>query len=416
MLRVARRYINVSAVVAAAFAIGCGSGKDSLDAPGTDDSPDAPPTCMPACAGGAPICDLYASTCRACVAHTECASAACLPDGSCGEDTSVAYVDPTGTDGANCSKAQPCRTVVAALATMRPTIKITGMLAESVTVQDRKIAFIADPQARLTAMPSASTVMNIAGASDVAIYDLTIRGGDLGVAVASAAKAKLVRVTVEMNRAGVTSLGDLSIAESRIVGNGQSLFQLSDPAIDISGGSVSIARSRITDNPGGGIISTNAAFDIRNNFIVHNGFDVMESQGGSRYGGVLLAATGNSRFVFNTVVGNSTAAQASFTYYPGVRCTGSQVEAHGNLLAGNLTGDGDRSNQLSGTCSFGNTHAQDSVELGFGWSESDRTDMHLTAATPSTVIDAGGSCTGDDYDGYPRPLGAACDLGADEFK
>jgi hypothetical protein len=43
-------------------------------------------------------------------------------------------------------------------------------------------------------------------------------------------------------------------------------------------------------------------------------------------------------------------------------------------------------------------------------------DYHLTAASPSTIVDAAGSCTGTDFDGDARPVGAACDLGADERK
>lgn len=41
-------------------------------------------------------------------------------------------------------------------------------------------------------------------------------------------------------------------------------------------------------------------------------------------------------------------------------------------------------------------------------------DLHLTASSPASVVNAAGACTGKDVDGDVRPVGTACDLGADE--
>jgi hypothetical protein len=41
-------------------------------------------------------------------------------------------------------------------------------------------------------------------------------------------------------------------------------------------------------------------------------------------------------------------------------------------------------------------------------------DYHLSAATPPSIVDAAGACTGTDIDGDSRPIGGACDLGSDE--
>jgi len=57
-----------------------------------------------ACGGATPVC-APDHTCQACTAHAQCASLACLPDGSCGDDSTVAYVDPAGTDNASCTRA-----------------------------------------------------------------------------------------------------------------------------------------------------------------------------------------------------------------------------------------------------------------------------------------------------------------------
>src|SRR6187402_3599813 len=86
-----------------------------------------------ACTGATPVCGVR-HECRACAAHAECASRACLPDGSCGDDISVAYVDPAGSDNPLCTSAEPCMRVFRALATGRPYVYLVGTIDEMVTV------------------------------------------------------------------------------------------------------------------------------------------------------------------------------------------------------------------------------------------------------------------------------------------
>jgi hypothetical protein len=38
----------------------------------------------------------------------------------------------------------------------------------------------------------------------------------------------------------------------------------------------------------------------------------------------------------------------------------------------------------------------------------------VSAASPPSIVDAAGACTGTDIDGDSRPIGGACDLGSDE--
>jgi len=130
-----------------------GGGSGSVDAPGcTGDPMCASPTpscvvdtgtCVECTAGGnesectgmKPACgDDHA--CRACSTHADCsASAACLPDGSCGDDSNVAYVDPSGSDNTTCTKSMPCTKVSKALATSRPFVKFHGTTNEQVYAQ-----------------------------------------------------------------------------------------------------------------------------------------------------------------------------------------------------------------------------------------------------------------------------------------
>ena len=83
-----------------------------------------------ACMGMEPVCGMD-NSCRGCTEHSECASAVCLPDGSCAAETDVAYVTGGSGTGTTCTKAAPCATVTAALATPKATIKVTGAVVES---------------------------------------------------------------------------------------------------------------------------------------------------------------------------------------------------------------------------------------------------------------------------------------------
>src|SRR5215203_5945460 len=84
---------------------------------------------------GRQACDPDTRTCRACAEHSDCASLACLPEGTCGTDDNVVYVDETGTDAGDCTAAAKCRTIDYALDKITNTrffLKLSGRLEESV--------------------------------------------------------------------------------------------------------------------------------------------------------------------------------------------------------------------------------------------------------------------------------------------
>src|ERR1041385_9467830 len=61
--------------------------------------PDAAPAgCQSSteCAGSTPVCEEH--VCRGCEAHGECASTACLPNGTCGSGDSVGYAAQAGSE------------------------------------------------------------------------------------------------------------------------------------------------------------------------------------------------------------------------------------------------------------------------------------------------------------------------------
>jgi hypothetical protein len=343
------------------------------------------------CTGLTPACGID-DKCRACAAHAECSSNACLPDGSCGTDTTVAYVDPAGT-GTTCTQQAPCKLVADALKTGRQFVKFQGVTNEQVSLNNTDVTFLADPGAALTDT-SNGILLKIDGTSHVTIYDLTIRDASgmtnpgISLQPGNTANLSLIRATVSGN-----------------IGGG----------IAASGGTLTVSRSTIASNPGGGIVMTGLGtlFTITNNFIYRNGNNATASAGG-----LSLIPTGASSLEFNTIVDNQ--AKVSSTSAGGVFCDQMGFTAAHNIIFRN-TGGTSGNVQTVGVCTYGDSFIMPGASIvdnapGFAHPNESPFDYHLTAASPKTIVDAAGPCTGVDFDGDTRPIGPACDLGADEWK
>lgn len=366
-----------------------------------------------ACAGTTPVCG-GDNTCRTCVSHAECASAACLPDGACGDDINVAYVSPAGT-GTSCTHASPCLKVDEALKTRRPFVKFQGTTNEQVSLNDVNVTFLSEPGAKLTST-SNGFLLKIDGASQISIYDLELTGasGSNGTAIllqpTTTATVHISRVTISGNTGPGILLGSgtLDISRSTITGN-------VGAGITTSGGVLNLAQSTIAGNGGGGILINGSAFVIRNNFVYRNGNALNATTGGINIGGPSVEP---SKLELNTIADNLSSG-GGFSV-GGVFCDRVGYTAAGNLIFRN-TGGASGSVQTLGVCSFGNsfvsagTSSVDNTPM-FVHPNSAPFDYHLTAASPKTIVDAAGLCTGSDFDGDPRPIGTACDLGADEYK
>jgi hypothetical protein len=344
-----------------------------------------------ACTGNMPVCGVD-DTCRKCSAHTECPSNACLPDGSCGDDTSVAYVDPAGMS-TTCTKASPCKKVSDALKTNRPFVKFQGTTNEQVTLNDANVTILADPGAKLTDVMN-GILLKIEGASQITIYDLEISG-------ASGANNSGISL-----QPGNTST--VSIVRAKISGNAGN-------GISASSGTLTVSRCTINNNSAGGISIAGATFAIMNNFIYKNGNTSDAAAGGLAIGAGVLDA---SKLEFNTIVDNL--AGGGVTNSGGVFCDHAGFIAANNLIFRNMGGAAGNT-QTVGLCTYGDSFVSagassvDNTPM-FAHPNSAPFDYHLTAASPSTIVDAAGACTGVDFDGDTRPMGAACDLGADERK
>ncbi len=189
------------------------------------------PSAAAACVAATPVCgDDHA--CRACEAHDECASGACLPDGSCAAETSVAYVLATGT-GTTCTRAAPCPLLRSAIAVAKPIIKVGAAGAANdtgtVVIDGKTVTILAEAGAKLDRDGDGPILEVRSAGADVAIYDLTISGatgmsGGDGIQLTpngGAPKLSLTRAKVVQNQgSGISATGGtltLSTAPRKLV-------------------------------------------------------------------------------------------------------------------------------------------------------------------------------------------------------
>ena len=357
------------------------------------------------CSGQTPICDDQSHICRACLTHADCATSSdvCIPldfpdtslAGSCADAGSVAYLDPSG-GGATCSQAAPCAKVAEALATGRPFVKFTGQITDNAAVSTA-VTFFADPGASLTKTADGALLTVSGVTADLRIYELTITGATSN----TSSGIKGVGVNVVS--------GQLEIEHVRVIGN-------DDVGIVFGGSSLTIARSTIDNNAGGGVDLTNGSttFSISNTFITRNGGNT------STTGGVhLFGNAAGSRFEFNTLYGNNTDVP---TQSGGITCDVTGLSLPNNLSVHNQIqgdigsgGSGATENVVGPTCTQPTTLITSIKTFSaFGFAASD--DFHLTPGA-SDAIDRASfvDSVKVDVDDQTRPLGSLPDIGADEL-
>jgi hypothetical protein len=273
------------------------------------------------CAGTIPVCELTetgtvpAYTCRSCASDGECGGPGiCMADGHCASDTEVIFVDestsscPTATG----SSASPYCTLPAAvnvLGSARPVIVILGPTNDRLalaTTNIKPVIIGRNNSGSVAAKIPALTGIAVSISSDtVLVRDLMVNfgsaPGSVGIAVNGTATVSLLRVTVALQTAGL--------------------------GIDAEGGTMlSMNGCLVENNPAGGILLNEAAFDIENTTVTGNG---PGSFGASTLGGILVnngtAVNGPTQISSTTISNNSG---------PGLTCvaaiTGDSVLAFNN--------------------------------------------------------------------------------------
>lgn len=317
-----------------------------------------------------------------CVGHADCQSGACLSDGSCADPAQIAWVAAGGTNNATCARLAPCDTVKAALATVKPYVRLTTALAEDVVI-DRGVTIFGDPGSQVRQL-AGTAVVEIQSTADVAIYDVAIRCTTaIGISQLATSTLTVERCKIDGCAPGIAYTGPLSVS-----------------------------RSIIENNPGGGIsiFSGSPLVSITNSFIVHNGSTT------AAFGAVSLGTPpAGSRFEFNTVVDN--AADSGGAAAGGVSCA-SGLELRHDIIARNALGAdvNDAIANVAGACGSTQSYVSaDLVPLKFVAPDAGLPDYHLTAG--SSAIDRPiTTSVAVDFDGDPRPIGMGYDIGADEYR
>jgi hypothetical protein len=301
-----------------------------------------------------PVCDT--NQCRGCAKDLECTgispAVVCGLDGSCPGDSAVIYLQ----NSASCSTAD----------------RGDGSAATPFCYAD-------DAAAALLA--SATKLV-------IVVHGTVAPLGPLALALSTPPRLIAGKSSATMRpppggappviaiTAGDVTLRDLTISNGNDTGVSVS-----------SGATLRMDRCYVLSNQGIGIQATASAFDIVNTVVAGNG------AGAGGYGVSLGNYNGSpSRFAFNTVVNNVGG---------GVFCgTPSNYALKGILANGNGP-----TNFLN--CVTDPTTSTASPNLDASY--------HLTSS--SFCRDHGGAtCPPDDIDGDTRPIGTACDCGADEYK
>ena len=349
---------------------------ERVDASGSDSGVDA--SC-----GGAAGC--------ACTQHTDCQSMLCAfsidPDigqasgATCADTTTVAYVTPTGTATTGCTQTSPCGTVNQALTTKLRYVAVTGTIHDNVDISSNQpvsIYGISDGAGVLSA--AGSDVLTLAGlAASVQIADLAFSGASAGNGVSltgSGATLEMLRCTVENNALiGIVSTG-----------------------VDAD---LTVTRSTIELNNGGGIDIEQGNFVLTNDFIVGNG-NTSNLIGGVTVGG--HAALG-SRFEYNTVAANTVESGEAFIAN-GMTCNVPAATVINSIVSDNLSGSADDGVDLFGGCGSG-TPEEGSSFIGPDNGALDFADAaanNYRIGSASVAIGAGKlDAVVVDFDGHVRP-------------
>ncbi|MEO8553193.1 MAG: right-handed parallel beta-helix repeat-containing protein [Kofleriaceae bacterium] len=330
------------------------------------------------CAGTSPVC--HQEACAACVANAECTTSdACMPDGSCADMNDVAYVKTTGgVDNATCDKDHPCATIGAGFAA-KSIVRASGDFTGSLTYTTGSRTLLGDRNGNtLSTISGAPTLLSVGPSATITVRDFAFNNAT-GIAITNA---------------GTTTLDRCEINNGANIG------------IQGTAGILTLSRSRVFSNDGGGIDLQNAMFAISNSFVIENG------SSSNIFGGISIYRSGGS-LDFSTIARNIGTSGTM-----GVVCTQtSALTFDSNIVYMNSNA------QVEGTsCTYkySNVFGTGTAPTGTGDMSVDvmfagAHDYHLATGSVLKDLADPASSLADDIDGDARPQGNVRDIGADEL-
>jgi hypothetical protein len=273
-------------------------------------------------------------SCVACVDDNDCGgTGVCLPTGACADPTKIIHAISSGGSmmmntcgGIGVGKACDLDTalLVARSGLGRNVIKLDDpgpyISAMNNFVVDVDIALGLTIDARNATLHHNATgaIFTINLSKGMAILGGTIEGatggGGDGIRCSDTAVLTILGTTIRTNDESGIDASDctLTIMSTDIQDNSKSTSGTLYSGIETSKGSITISRSQIISNRGGGIIINNGKFVIVGNVFLGNGDNA------SALGGVSLStATLGDRLDFNTLADNKSQAGVA----PGIQCT-----------------------------------------------------------------------------------------------
>ncbi len=418
-----------------------------------------------------PFCSEDGSSCRGCLAHSECESGVCERElGSCVDAQDVVYVAETGSNDGVCGTLDaPCETVqrgVDIIANDRRHLHIgTGHYEEFVNVSNTSVTIIGEAARIAPIATENGSVFVVEGESTVAIEGVSLSAtslagvfatviscvGDdahldlLDVVVSNATNigiraqecdvfAKRIRVedsALGMNVTdaslqledsvivGTTTGSGISGTRSSVVVRASSLSDGRSLGISVRDGSLTMEATTVARNQTGGISIEDSAFVLENNMVVANGVP-----GEIGFAGLEIVneeAKSPQRIEFTTVAANhitgGLSAASNFSCE-----TAQPTQGHSNIVYKTFTENSQPNIHLS-NCSLrfslveGGAAGEGNLSLDPRFVNAEgaaASDFHLQEDSPARDSADPSATLPFDIDGDARTLDGNPDMGADE--
>lgn len=353
------------------------------------------------CANPTPICDATTTTCRGCYDDGECGGNACVEhEGTCVPEPLALYVKNGGSDNGQCTRGHPCATITRALSLVDATrfvIKLYDGTYHDAFTSSTSFVLSGENDGNAAhvfykALDGHDHLLEVDGGT-VLVEGVILDGGSQET-VRAQGGAALTMYEVEMLD---SPIGTVDIVNANVDLEQVTIHdnQGAQAAVDINGGELTFERSVIYA-ASGGCLRASAKYLIENSFLVGCAAE------GFRQAGLAIAG---SVFQFNTVANNGFGAACAVpvalddTIFAG---NGSASPQIGPLCAASYSLFTDTAPNGTGNISNGNPAfvANDDDHITFQSSARDKADPAATLMF--------------DFDGEPRPHGAARDIGADE--
>jgi len=316
-----------------------------------------------ACTGMTPRCENLA--CVACVDDSDCGAAGvgvCLPNGSCADPNSIIHATVNGSMSPGCGDVGNACTLTNALMAVTLTknvIKLdeagpyTSDMNNIVVNTDAAIELTIDARGAVVHSNTDGAILTI-NSNKATNKPATILGGTIegatgsggdGIQCNANATLNIFGTAIRTNEESAINAGNctLTVTGADIRNNSTKTGSTVFSGIVISAGSITLSRSTIVSNRGGGIsIANNGKFEVVGNVFLSNGDSGVNVSGVS-----ISTTTSGNRLEFNTITQN----KSDMTHAAGVQCSAPNFTAQNNIIWNNNSTLGINGMQVNG-CSY----------------------------------------------------------------